>query len=864
MPRRSFVAGTSVPLWAFALLLLLLNAPTALAAAAAPAPANTITINGALGLSQNYLPNAWQPVHFELRNDADRGIDGSVVLPLGAGDGPATMRLPVSVPPRSIVRLSVSGYFPRLVLPTSKKKDSDVPPLSVAEFRASDGTLLSRTPIMGLPLSATGGAAGDDDDDGGIILVVNQRSDVTGEEYDVESLATLLSKGTGLPLTIAGSTIDAVTREPQGLRPLKAVVLDDLDPQALDAGQRQAMMNYLRGGGVVVLSAPNALGGRPGTWLAPLLPVRIIGSREASQIASSDAGGPTLKLRSAVPIVEAIAASAAGNDEVLLRDRDYVHVAVRQVGLGKVVFTSFPINALADQQQPQVAALWGRLLSLGPTGTAAGAAAAGTTTALDQSQLAQDRKPILASMIGRKVASWRLAAALAGGYVAIIFLAQALFFGAARPRAFVVSVTAALLLSGALLAMGMARRHEQSLQEARLGVLDIAAGGGGTRHETVAYVGVDNAAMPLRAADERVMIKPVIADPHNRPSITQQPFVIDKAGVFPERIERVWEADAPLDASMRLAAVARFGADGLTLEIDNGIGQPISAPLLLSGRRAFSLADVAGGKSRVNKFQLNLRDDFTNVTMLPSDLAKRRGEVIRASITPAKLGAVTTQSDASPLLVGWLDERSVEPLISSPPDAQPADRKGMVLVRTPVRIEPSPVGAKISVPGALVNVDSGKLPYDADKAESAASQEQGEWLLGFAILRQIGIVRPNRATLEMRITSPAHSMTIRNRQCAGGSGGGSGKPIVNLNGDVLAQWKREVGLRRVAIDCGAGDFDQQGRIWLLLQVQTDSATAPTPSLTWQIKEIAMSFDAAEVIAPPRPAIADVPQSGEKE
>ena len=43
----------------------------------------------------------------------------------------------------------------------------------------------------------------------------------------------------------------------------------------------------------------------------------------------------------------------------------------------------------------------------------------------------------------------------------------------------------------------------------------------------------------------------------------------ENAGVFPERIERVWEASAPADESMRLAAVATTTADGVSLDIDN-------------------------------------------------------------------------------------------------------------------------------------------------------------------------------------------------------------------------------------------------------------------------------------------------------
>src|SRR5437763_1706327 len=133
--------------------------------------AQPLVMSGALELPPNYRPTVWQPVRLDLRNESNAAIDGVALLPLATGNAPATMKLPVSVPPHSIVRLRIAGYFPRLDL-VSKKKQADVPPLSIAEFRAGDGALLSRAPIMGLPLSAKGGAQGEEEN-GQIILMVN-------------------------------------------------------------------------------------------------------------------------------------------------------------------------------------------------------------------------------------------------------------------------------------------------------------------------------------------------------------------------------------------------------------------------------------------------------------------------------------------------------------------------------------------------------------------------------------------------------------------------------------------------------------------------------------------------------------------
>src|SRR5947207_8699622 len=120
-----------------------------------------------------------------------------------------------------------------------------------------------------------------------------------------------------------------------GLRRLIVIVLQIVVSESLDLAQREALLEYVRGGGTILLPAPAA--GRAGSWFEPMLPVHIVGSRLATQIQISP-GGDVLKLREPIEIVEAV----EGSGKALLRERDYVHAAVQSVGLGKIIFTSFP------------------------------------------------------------------------------------------------------------------------------------------------------------------------------------------------------------------------------------------------------------------------------------------------------------------------------------------------------------------------------------------------------------------------------------------------------------------------------------------------------------------------------------------
>jgi hypothetical protein len=785
-----------------------------------PAAAQPLTITASLEFSQIYRPDSWQPVLIQLRNNTGQPIEGAVVLPLSHPHAAAAIRLPVSVPSHATVRANLWGYFP----PPPHQQSGGVPLLSIAECRGPDGGLLARTDVLGVPISAVKRGASDGveygADRGELVLLVHHRPR-EGDAYDTDGLIGHLADTMGTPISVAGVEIHALPRQAGGLRGVKTIVLEAVDPDALDVAQRDALVAYLHGGGVVVVAAPVESVGRAGNWFDPLLPVRLIGSRQAIAIETGDAG-PALKLRESLPIVEAI----EGSGRVLLRGKDYVHVAVQPVGLGKVVFTSFPLNGL-DEKQPQVAVLWEQLLGMRRP-----------LWDWHDTRLGETRHQVLGSMIGRKVAPWSIAAAVAVGYVLLALAAQAMFLGPARPKAFIASIAVALIASGALLAMGMARRGDTGLQSARLAVIDVGAEGNGWQQESLAFVGKDDAKMALRPRDERVMIRPALADDGNPPTVKQQPFAVDGTGVYAERIERVWEASGPADPKLRIHAAAQLGADGLTLDVQNDLGAPLEAPLVVWNGRVLATAFLPTGRSTVRQFQLNARQVFTEAGFVTSDEAKRRAQIVAASLAPANPSSGSA-TEAPPMLIGWI--AAPDAALVGPVDREGIQPKSMVMVRTPLRFNLSPPKSMLSIPVALVHVDTGRLPYDRAKGESVPTPQPGEWTLTFRPPPEIGRVRPTRATLSARVSLPMHSMELRK---------GSGR-----NTPVLAEWSRDVAAKEITFDCAPGDYDEDGTIGITLQVNAHEAGGSVP---WQVSDLGMSFDAAEVIGPPKPIALDPP------
>jgi hypothetical protein len=616
------------------------------------------------------------------------------------------------------------------------------------------------------------------------------------------------------------------------LHAIKAVVLEAVDPDSLDTAQRAALIEYVLGGGIVVFAAPIDAAARGGSSLASLLPVSLVGSREARQIEVSP-GGAALKLREPCTIVEAVAASAAteaaagaGDAQVLLRDRDYVHVAVRPVGLGKVVFTSFPINAL-DPAQPQTAALWEQLLSLRQP-----------QWDWSQAKLGEARHDVIGTMVGRKVAPWAVAAGVAAGYVLLIVAAQALFFGAARPRAFVVSVVAAVLFSVTLLAMGVARRGgDRTMQSARLGVIDVAPDGGGWRREVVAYVGDERPDMKLQTADESTLLRPALADARNRPTVRQQPFAVENAQVFTDRIERVWEASRPLEQTWGISAAAQLGASGVTMDVDNRLGRTLESPLIIWNGRALAMSDLPAGRSTVRELERNPRGQFTGRGVLTSEEAKRRGHVIAASLAPANETALDKSADAPPMLVGWIAEAG-QPL-AGPVKGEGIETRSMTMIRTPLRFNIAPPGSGVLIPAALVRIDTGRMAYDHAKGESVPTPQPGSWPISFAPPRQTGMLKPAaRITVAARVALPAHTLRLRM-----GSRQSDAKPV---------EWSRTVGPVEATFDAASGDFDEHGRIGMMLEVESHDTTNSVP---WQISDLGGTIEGT-IAGPPPPIVLD--------
>ncbi len=787
-----------------------------------------------------YPPNQWIPIRVEMRNRSDHPVSGFVQFRSGGSDNSAIMRLAIHVPEHATVARMAMGYLPIPPEPPARSKTLPPPASTVVEFYSGRGEQLSRSEFLARPLSSIEKEMSASADEGCIVVNVSGRGSQDAVDFDIGDFRAVLKAAGNVPFSTPNLMPARMPRDPAAYAAVQAVVFDAFNPDDLDIAQRRALETFVRAGGVLVLAAPDARAGVSESWLADWMPARLIGQRQADGIEVDRDGKPPVRLDFSKPrqLIEAIAAENP-LDTVALRDVNYVHAAWRSVGLGRVVFTSFPITALKADDERTVR-LWRNLLRLDRL-----------NDPLASAPFHNARDQMLASMIGRSTPPWALAAGLSAGYLVLVLGLQAVIGGAHRPRAFAATVGLAVIATFGLGIMSLLKSGNRSLMSARVSVLGVSGGGGGLQRDFTAYVGSNDRDFGLRATSDAVTVRPEV----NRGApvtIALNPMRVPDAGVQTEVIQRLWQARGAIEADRRLEVAGRFSASGLMLSADNGLGTSLTAPVLIWDGRAIRLDSMATGKSSLaaNGSDRNPRGDFKNAGLLAPQSAVLRGALLESlysnSMLPMMSSAFSDESE--PQVAGWIETAADFPSLVQPdPERATIARRAQVLVRTPVRIEPSEVGSTIRIDSAFIRMMAPQAfgLYDPNRREWVpTAQGAPRLLLGFAAPPGIGQVRPERATFSVDVGSAPESVEVFRRLCRGG------KLDEDASGELLAQWDRPLGQKTVGIDVGAEDLDSDGVLWLLLKVEGQAPGGGGVPSQWNFREVRLTLDRAEVIGPP--------------
>jgi hypothetical protein len=795
-------------------------------------------MNASLPYGAVFPPETWLPMQLQFTNRSGDEVRGWGVWPVESDRASAEFEIPVTVPAHSRVKVWGYGYVP--AQPMGAKEWGELKsgtPLTTLQWRDMSGARLARVPVLGMASWSAGKeATGDTTHPGWVFLAINcaptnpipgpslitsgpavRSTEAQGDATSLQDLCTQLSSSLNEPILSASVASEWAPRNDAGYAACRFVMLGEGNPDKLDALQRRTLIRFVRSGGNLVVASPSAADQIDQSWLVPLLPVRLIGERQADRIEPLQ-GGTTaapLKLLGYLQMAEAVAVDPSPEEHIVLRDAHYVHAAWRALGKGRVIFTSFPIAGL-EAKDPRSGDIWRQLLNT-----------ARPATDWQPTRLHAEQVSLVAAQLGKPTASWTAAAILAGGFVLLVFLAQLAFVGARRPTAFAIAVGVAVLLSVALVGWTFVRTGRQSLMGSRLSVMDIGPDGGGHQRDITAYVGKNIDDFPITAKDG-VLIRPIISSHASIPVIKEKPFSVPQAQVQALRVERVWQADGSAPDDLKVSATARFGESGLQLSIDNQSSQSLLSPVWLWDRAVFSLDDLPAGKSQVAPTRRNAPGDYTNAAVIRSQLAQWRGQVVAAFHTPLT-AAMGRRRPIAPQIDAWL---------SDPPSLtdSAAQMRPQAMARLPVRIEPSAAGSIVKVDPAyvqLVTNGMGVAQYDPITGHWLATNLDAQLLIGFAAPPQIGHIEPTQINLAFDINAPQQTLTIRRGQTSGG------KPLhdPNPNGTVVGEWTHPTEQHQVSFTPDASDYDAQGRVWLLVQIHSPSSAGAGGNVVsqWQFR-----------------------------
>lgn len=800
---------------------------------AQPVPDNPYEITAVLQLGPQHPADHWVPVRVQLMNRSDHAVDGMVSMPVAGGRQAYAVGRVCHVPARSRIVVELYGCFAR----AGAAPAGNV--LSRVEWLSDQGQRLAMTDLVGAtqgaasgPASSTADTTTDSGNGAALLLVISDHSagetedSITGTISDVAALEQMLAGVLEIATAAAWVRAEDAPGQRAGYDACRGVILDLTDPDALDMAQRQALIDHMLSGGSVIVPAARASSAFDASWLGAYPLVRIVGRHASQEVSGTfpDGSAAAIRLRRTAEIVDAVSDDA----EVVFRDPHRVHAAFTRIGLGRLVFMSFPINAL-DPQEQSSRQLITFLMGLGEP-----------SPSWDASQLGKGKAQYLESMIGTPTAPWLLAASITGAYLVVAVLILLPLSVDRRPWGFAILVGIAICGAATLAGLTQLRDRSEQLVGARLATVDLACSGGGVVQEETTWLGREIPSLAVRTQGLGAMLWPTAVDSTRPPVVLVDPFIAPQAGARSRTIERIWGATSPVGPTTRLRAVGTFGPDGLSLALDNAVGQTVRAPLLRwnSTAAVFQMQDVAPGE--VLGVQPRIRnppDDYSSAQIIASESSKLRASIARAASTPV-VPALADAAQAAQVL-GWLED--LAPVLSL---SHPVRMRTQALLRAPLLVNPSPVGSHVAIDGAFVRLQPGPIagiPFDAARQRWIATGQPGQWVVGFVPPPQIGRLRPTRVELRCDASAPDQAVSLLAEQFRADT------LVPNPAGRVVARWERLIEPQIIAFAPGDGDVDQNGYVWLMLRVEKISETAQGLA-QWTLRGLELSYE-AEVIGP---------------
>jgi len=381
----------------------------------------------------------------------------------------------------------------------------------------------------------------------------------------------------------------------QGYEGVDALLLGSLPKEQVTILQQRAILNWVRAGGLLIVS-PGATGHNyQGTLFEEFIPVEILGRRLVEGLPSLEAiYGKIEPKKDRIGLTEA----AVKDGTVELWMDQFPLVVSRRVGMGQVVFVAFDLSAQRILLWPRLERFYRDLL-----------ARRGKLPAMRMTSLVQAAARGLHESVGVKVMPRGVVAA----FLAVNVVMVALLLTVTRRRreyGFLILLLAAPLMALGINSLGYAAADITEPEVVGLHVLQMGSGesiAAGTGFHALLSDREAATDVLLNAEDGFLQLLPVIvgngAQLSSAESVQQSCEMVDgdvkrlrDFGLRPRAVS-ILESTYMAAAPCPVEATAVFYEDGILVTVVNRSDEPFERGFVACNRNAAALPDLSPGES---------------------------------------------------------------------------------------------------------------------------------------------------------------------------------------------------------------------------------------------------------------------------
>lgn len=747
-----------------------------------------------------YPPGRWLAIQVECKNPSLRPMSGQVVLTGEASSGGGyEWVLPVNVPSQSRLRTEMVVKATWQVKRTRSSQKSE--PLATLSWRSTQGAELARDFIYAVSDTSSGLGGPEATELPGVIVLHVSDQSVHNESDDPVDLANLLTRNSRYKFTLINGSVDRLSRRSLAWDAVRVVMMDQPSLERMDPAQQQALLDHVASGtSLVVIPRDSSI---QASWIGPFLPMDLVGERESDSLESIEFSQIRFPRT-----VRHFVGMLRSQSKAVVSSPDNTFGAYHQHGLGRIVMTVFPVNAL-NPNDSQTFAIWSELLGVSRNvfHDPEQLIEAVSTGEVPDNSTRSALKDILPKMVGARAPSWKTASGISLFYTGLVGVLLFLAGPRRRPVVIIGCVAGGIILAGVVVGASVIRSKDQPLMMASIRVNDLADRSSMTRATMTLFgpapvSGVDLELHPPSA------ISPVLSNGNQPPRVKMFPFEVQSIPSFVGALASIWEITSFDRLSSAVRGELRFGPEGASVRLEGSETLSLESPRLLMGANVVPLRPIRGGVDSGPIGARNPPGDYSDaaVGVITDEESRLRTEILTTVETRRDPILGRIRRTLEPRLVGF-DSRPDSGLEFS----VPVQKINQTLIRIPVHIRACDIGQEIRVDPAFVQIRreaAVSLPYRTEAGCWTESSQGGPWLVGLSAPAAVGQLRPDRLRLEVSLRATGYRFIIQRGQVI------NGKVQDRPTGEVIMEWNNTDTRITRQIDLSPEDIDANGWVWL--------------------------------------------------